>query len=129
VTLLRQMQRTIAAQRLFEAGAHLLVAASGGADSTALLLALHESADTLRLRISVAHLHHGLRGAEADADAAFVEDLAGRLGCRCVVGRADVARRARRSRLRRRLTWAAVILLIAALTVFAAVKWLLPALA
>jgi len=89
------MQRTIAAQRLFEAGAHLLVAASGGADSTALLLALHESADTLRLRISVAHLHHGLRGAEADADAAFVEDLAGRLGCRCVVGRADVARRAR----------------------------------
>jgi len=89
------MQRTIAAQRLIAPGTHLLVAVSGGADSTALLLALHEVADPLRLRLGVAHLHHGLRGDEADGDAAFVEELAARLGCRCVVGRADVARRAR----------------------------------
>jgi len=43
--------------------------------------------------------------------------------------RAAVARRARSGRLRRGITWAAVVLLVAALAVFAVVKWLLPALA
>ena len=50
-------------------GKPLLVALSGGRDSVALLHLLRDPA--LDLRLSAAHIHHGLRGAEADADAEF----------------------------------------------------------
>lgn len=57
----------------------LAVAVSGGADSVALLRALHRQGRELGLAMHVAHLHHGLRGEEADADLAFVRDLAAQL--------------------------------------------------
>lgn len=62
-------------------GDALLVAVSGGADSVALLRALAVIADRphWQLRLHVAHVHHHLRE-EADADAAFVVDLAQQLG-------------------------------------------------
>lgn len=60
-------------------GAKLLVAISGGADSTALLLGLHRLRDEFGLELAAAHLHHGLRGAAADADLAFVRSLCARL--------------------------------------------------
>jgi tRNA(Ile)-lysidine synthase len=65
-------------------GVRLAVAVSGGADSVALLRALAEAnaRDGLGLVLTVAHLHHGIRGVEADADAAFVESLAASLGLR-----------------------------------------------
>ncbi|HTX77615.1 MAG TPA: ATP-binding protein [Terracidiphilus sp.] len=61
-------------------GMRLAVGASGGADSAALLRALAARAEELGLVLSVAHLHHGLRGADADADLEFVRELAARLG-------------------------------------------------
>ena len=57
-------------------GKRVLVAASGGADSTALALALQY----LGCKIALAHVHHGLRGKAADADARFVAALAKKLG-------------------------------------------------
>lgn len=54
----------------------IVAAVSGGADSTALLLALAE----LRVDVSAAHVNHHLRGAESDADERFVRDLCTRLG-------------------------------------------------
>jgi tRNA(Ile)-lysidine synthase len=42
--------------------------------------ALHRLAGPLALRVSLAHVHHGLRGADADADEASVAALAARLG-------------------------------------------------
>jgi len=56
-------------------GGRILVAVSGGADSTSLLLALHNIAREFELSLCAAHLHHGLRGADADADLAFVRAL------------------------------------------------------
>lgn len=56
------------------------VAVSGGADSVALLRALAQAAAEIGLVLSVAHLHHGIRGAEADEDERFVAELAARLG-------------------------------------------------
>ena len=66
--------------RNLKPGLRLAAGVSGGADSVAQLLALAERSRELGLVLSVAHLHHGLRGAEADADLEFVRDLAGRLG-------------------------------------------------
>lgn len=74
----------------------IVVAVSGGADSTALLLALNEltSANKLHAKIVVAHLDHKLRKTSA-RDARWVSELAQRLGYECVVGRAKVAELAR----------------------------------
>jgi tRNA(Ile)-lysidine synthase len=70
----------------------VVVAVSGGADSTALLLALDEllKAGRLRLQLRVAHLDHGLRGEAGEEDARWVESLARELGLEVEVGRADV---------------------------------------
>jgi tRNA(Ile)-lysidine synthase len=72
-------------------GGTVVVAVSGGADSTALLLALQEliQADKLKLKVVVAHLDHGLRK-ESRRDARFVSNLADTLGFPAVIGRADV---------------------------------------
>jgi tRNA(Ile)-lysidine synthase len=70
---------------MLAAGQRGLVAVSGGADSLALLLALHD----LGASLAVAHLDHGLREASA-ADAAFVRTTAAQLGLECVVERRDV---------------------------------------
>jgi tRNA(Ile)-lysidine synthase len=58
----------------------IVVAVSGGADSVTLLRALGE---VFAGRLVVAHFNHGLRGAESDADAAFVADLAAKFQLPC----------------------------------------------
>ena len=65
---------------LLRPGMRLAVAVSGGADSVALLRALIDAAREIGLVLSVAHVHHGIRGAEADADAEFVAALAAKHG-------------------------------------------------
>ncbi len=52
-------------------GGLVLAAVSGGVDSISLLHWLHERG----VRVAAAHLHHGLRGASADGDEAFVRDF------------------------------------------------------
>ena len=54
----------------------LLVAVSGGADSVALLRGLVDLFSEFSLELFVAHLNHRLRGADSDADARWVSDLA-----------------------------------------------------
>ena len=70
-------------------GAGLLVAVSGGADSTVLLAGLARIAPEFGLELHAAHLHHGLRGAEADADLDFVRRLCARLGVPLLAARRD----------------------------------------
>ncbi|MGC9292695.1 MAG: tRNA lysidine(34) synthetase TilS [Acidobacteriaceae bacterium] len=74
---------------LFRPGERVCVAVSGGADSTALLRALAAARAELGLVLSVLHVHHGIRGAEADADAAFVSALAAQMDLPCEVARVD----------------------------------------
>ncbi|MGN0297931.1 MAG: tRNA lysidine(34) synthetase TilS [Lachnospiraceae bacterium] len=56
-------------------GEQIIVGVSGGADSVFLLLVLCEIAREYDLTLRVVHIHHMIRGAEADADAAFVKEL------------------------------------------------------
>src|SRR5215475_10899359 len=75
-----QMQQTIQEFGMIAPGDRVAVACSGGADSTALLLLLHEMASSSGWVISVAHLNHRLRGSDSDGDEEFVRRLAERLG-------------------------------------------------
>jgi tRNA(Ile)-lysidine synthase len=72
-------------------GLRLAVALSGGADSVALLRALAARCSELGLVLHVAHLHHGLRGDEADGDLAFCRNLAAKLGAPFHEARVDAA--------------------------------------
>src|ERR1700687_4935144 len=67
---------------------NLVVAVSGGADSTALLLAIHEliAIGRLHANLVVAHLDHGLRP-QSKEDARWVADLAAHLGYEVATGR------------------------------------------
>ena len=76
---------------LLSPGVRLAVGLSGGADSVALLRALAERSAELGLVLHVAHLHHGLRGAEADADRDFCRGLAQSLNLPFYEERVDTA--------------------------------------
>jgi tRNA(Ile)-lysidine synthase len=69
-----------------------VVGVSGGPDSVLLLHSLHALSQRRQLgwELHVAHLHHGLRGADADTDAEFVAALAGRLGLPQDVERVEI---------------------------------------
>jgi len=90
------VRAAIARHRLLDRGDHVLVGVSGGPDSVALLHALALLRTEYPLRVTVCHVHHGLRP-EADRDAAFVEALAARLGCAAHVVRVEVPRGTGRS--------------------------------
>jgi tRNA(Ile)-lysidine synthase len=79
--------QTIRRHAMLAAGDQVLVAVSGGADSTALLHILLALAPTFDIDLAVAHLNHGLRGDAADADARFVLEMCQQLGLRFHGGR------------------------------------------
>jgi len=87
-------------------GEHLVVAVSGGPDSTALLAGLAELAPGRGLRLTAAHVDHALRGGESVSEGEAVAALAARLGVGCTRRRAaveagaGVEARARRARYR-----------------------------
>ena len=63
---------------LMNPGDRVGVAASGGADSVALLRLLLELNNELGIVLSVVHFNHHIRGADSDSDEAFVIELAHR---------------------------------------------------
>ena len=75
-------------------GSRICVALSGGADSVALLCALSYARQTIReplgVGLSAVHVHHMLRGEEADKDQAFVQELCVRLNTPLQIHRVDV---------------------------------------
>ena len=84
--------------RCLSPGERIVVAVSGGPDSTALLHVLHRLSPARNISLHVAHVHHGLRGKEADEDAAFVEKTASEIDLPHETLRVDVRTRARRDR-------------------------------
>ena len=76
-------------------GDGILVGLSGGADSVGLLLVLWKLRETFQISLRALHVHHGLRGAEADRDAAFSRELCERLGVPFYEFQIDAAKEAR----------------------------------
>jgi tRNA(Ile)-lysidine synthase len=91
-SFLNQVQAWLQARQLLTPAATWVVGVSGGPDSALLLhtlLALSER-EALNWKLHTAHFHHGLRGAEADEDAAFVAQLADQLNLPFHTERADI---------------------------------------
>ncbi len=87
--MIEKLRKTIAKHALLHPGERIAVACSGGADSIALLRGLLELRAELGVVISVAHFHHGIRGAEADQDCEFVSALARQFDLELHLGRGD----------------------------------------
>lgn len=77
-------------RRYFQPGDRLLLAVSGGMDSTVMLDLFCRTKDRLQVILEVFHLNHGLRGAESDGDEAFVKALCAKAGIPCHADRVDV---------------------------------------
>lgn len=72
--------RTIKDNRLIQDKDNVVVGVSGGPDSMALLYLLLHAQKHIDFNILVAHVNHGVRGEEADADELFVKRKAQELG-------------------------------------------------
>jgi tRNA(Ile)-lysidine synthase len=96
--LISRVEKTIRTQCLIQPGDTLVVALSGGADSTALLDLLTRLPD-YNLRLIATHLNHCLRGAESDADQEFCRLLAERYSIPFEFRRVDVSKLSEDNRL------------------------------
>ena len=82
---------------LLHDGDAVLAGVSGGADSMALLHILCALREPMHLRVYAAHVHHGLRGPEADRDEAYVRRMCGLWQAELFVLHADVRAEAART--------------------------------
>ena len=84
---------------LLTPGDGVVIGVSGGPDSVCLLHILLDLREELGLHLHVAHLHHGARGAEADADAEFVASLTAKWDLPLTLEEQDIPALARQHRL------------------------------
>ncbi len=73
--LMSEIKNFIVKHQLIEKGDCILVGLSGGPDSVFLLHALNTLKTSMGFRLFALHVHHGIRGAEADRDMEFSRDL------------------------------------------------------
>lgn len=91
--MLRIVRNTLARHGMVSPGERIVVAVSGGPDSVALLRIFQDLAPEMDLSLVAVHVHHGVRGKEADREARFVERLCECLGVPCRIGHVQPERR------------------------------------
>lgn len=77
--LMLEIKRYIEKNQLIRPGDGVVVGLSGGPDSVFLLYALHTLQARMGFTLQAVHVHHGIRGAEADRDESFSEKLCANL--------------------------------------------------
>lgn len=92
-----KMIQYVEKHQLFSRGDKIVAGVSGGADSVCLLRLLDECRTAWELSLVVVHIKHGIRGAEAEADAAFVAEMAEQLSLPFFLVEGDVPALARES--------------------------------
>jgi tRNA(Ile)-lysidine synthase len=80
-----EVLHTIRKYQMLRPGEKVVVAVSGGIDSSVLLQLLHGFSQTEGYSLHVAHLNHMLRGEESQRDADFVRETARQLGLEATV--------------------------------------------
>ena len=85
-----KVRETVEQYHMLEPGGRVIAAVSGGADSVCLLMLLLRLGQDMGLSVRAVHVHHGLRGEEADRDAEFVRSLCAGLDVPCHIIRVDV---------------------------------------
>ena len=95
----KRVLRFIQEHDLFTANEPLVIGVSGGPDSVCLLHILAGLKRTLGMKLHIAHLNHLLRGAESDADAEYVSQIAHDLGIPATIEKRDVTAYQREHRL------------------------------
>lgn len=96
--MLQKVRKTIEEFQMCKKGDVLTIGVSGGVDSVALLHILWQLSQEEGWQLQVLHVHHGLRGQEADRDAAFVEKLCMDLGISCEIVYLNVRAEAEKQR-------------------------------
>ena len=94
--MLEKVRRFITENRLFMPGSRVVAGFSGGADSVCLLEMLRLLAPELSLTVFALHVHHGIRGEEADGDADFAAAFCGKRGIALRTVYRDIPAEARR---------------------------------
>jgi len=97
--ILRKFEETIEKWDMLKKGDRVMVACSGGPDSTVLLYLLNQIRKKYNLKLVVAHINHKLRGKESDADEKFVRRLAGKLSIDYYSKSFDVKKIAKKEKL------------------------------
>ena len=95
----RKFLETIEQYHMLRPGGRVVAAVSGGADSVCLLALLCGLRGELGIQVRAVHVHHGLRGAEADRDAACVRQLCEGFKVPFALRRVDVREFARAKKL------------------------------
>lgn len=101
--MLNKIRHSVQKFGMLQGGEHVVVAVSGGPDSVSLLQVLALLAPEYGLTLTAAHLNHGLRGAESDAEERLVCRLCGERGISCAVKRVNLTELRQRGRRRRSL--------------------------
>ena len=96
--ILNRIRKTIDEYSLLEKGDKILIAYSGGADSTGLLLSFLELREEMGLELFLGHFNHKLRSS-ADEDERFVKNMAQKYSLPLFVGSKDVRSYAKKHRL------------------------------
>ncbi|MFH0732697.1 MAG: tRNA lysidine(34) synthetase TilS [Candidatus Omnitrophota bacterium] len=97
--MLKKIKDTIQKYSMLKKRDRVLVAVSGGPDSTSLLVALNCLKSEFGINLCAAHLNHLLRGAESDKDAQYARNLANRFEIPFFADSRDVLGFARKEKL------------------------------
>ena len=95
----REVLAYIKQNKMIEKNDVVLAGVSGGSDSMAMLRILKELQPELKFMLRVVHVHHGIRGQEADRDSSFVENICREWQIPCMVYYYDVPKLSRKWKL------------------------------